>query len=195
MVDDLGCKTRNTQHSSTHRSPSEILLNRQLRGVIDNLKPSITHSIIESADRQKLYYDRNKNLREFNVNVWIQNELNPGFRKGIIKKRTGELSYNVEVDGKTKRKHADNLKFRFENNQSTNDQRTTENNPSRDITQNSSFEQSTSQHVQESGHQIKQHVSLTPGILEGRENHQLTLTTREDDIVLDISRRDAKDTP
>ncbi|KII66258.1 Gag-Pol polyprotein [Thelohanellus kitauei] len=107
---------RNTPSTSTQRSPSEVMIGRRLRGAIENLKPSIKNNITDSADKQKHFHDRRKQSRNFETGdlVWTKNELLPGFSKGTITKKTGELSYHVDVDGITKRKHADHLKRRFQ---------------------------------------------------------------------------------
>ncbi|KII74280.1 hypothetical protein RF11_14764 [Thelohanellus kitauei] len=54
-------------------------------------------------------------MRAFDDNelIWVKNELIPGYKKGVIHKRTGEFSYNVEVENSLVRKHADQLKTRL----------------------------------------------------------------------------------
>ncbi|XP_065318025.1 uncharacterized protein LOC135928600 [Gordionus sp. m RMFG-2023] len=53
-------------------------------------------------------------MREFEIAqpVWVHNEINSGWREGIIKSRTGRYSYLVESKDRMVRKHADQLRKR-----------------------------------------------------------------------------------
>lgn len=61
--------------------------------------------------KQKLYHDLHTRARSFYIEepVWVQKESGKGFVPGVIKRRVGELSYIVYVEGKEVRRHADNL--------------------------------------------------------------------------------------
>ncbi|KII70026.1 hypothetical protein RF11_01331 [Thelohanellus kitauei] len=106
---------RNTPSTTTQRSPADIMLGRRLRTLLDNINPDVKDNTSRAVQRQKEYHDRHSKWREFEPDqpVWIKNELEPGYHSGTILRRTGELSYEVNVDGKVKRKHADHLNGRY----------------------------------------------------------------------------------
>ena len=103
---------RTTPHSTTKRSPSEILFQRRMRTPFDLLKPSIRQNVEGALMNQKLNRDKGTKWREFEEGqeVWVVNKTSSGYTRGRITRRTGDLSYHVLVDGKEERKHADQIR-------------------------------------------------------------------------------------
>jgi transposase InsO family protein len=105
---------RNTPHKSTGRPPAEMFMGRRLRSRLDLLKPDIRANLDSANYRQQLYHDRDSESRSFQQNdpVWILNTTGVGYQPGKIHRRTGPLSYECKLNGRTVRKHADQLRFR-----------------------------------------------------------------------------------
>lgn len=106
---------RNTPQSTTHRSPAELLIGRRLPTLFDRIKPDVRSTMEKAIWKQKSYHDQSAKMHEFNSNdtVWVRNNHDqPGWQAGQIQNRTGELSYEVMIGGKIKRKHADQLQKR-----------------------------------------------------------------------------------
>ncbi|KII71580.1 Gag-Pro-Pol polyprotein [Thelohanellus kitauei] len=104
---------RNTIHSSTQRTPAEVIFNFPVRNVLDNVRPSIANNAYISMSKQRNYKNIHCTLREFNINepVWVYNTLTKKFEHGIVVKRTGYLSYLVKIGERILRKHADHLRL------------------------------------------------------------------------------------
>ncbi|KII71554.1 Transposon Ty3-I Gag-Pol polyprotein [Thelohanellus kitauei] len=103
---------RNTIHSATQRTPSEIIFGYKIRNVLDNIKPSITNNRNQSTLKQEKYKNLHTKFREFALNehVWVWNYHTKKYTLGKVKKRTGPLSYFIEIQGNLVRKHADHLR-------------------------------------------------------------------------------------
>ncbi|RWS19555.1 uncharacterized protein B4U80_08639 [Leptotrombidium deliense] len=98
---------RNTPHSTTGKTPAELFLGRSLRSRLDLLKPS------EIKDKKQITNAR----RYFNFGDYVWIRMYQGNRKwieGVIKRRNGNLSYEVEAKGKIMRRHIDQLRKRDE---------------------------------------------------------------------------------
>ena len=107
---------RVTPHQSSGKSPAEAMFRRKLNTLIDNIRPDILKNLEFSSTKQFIEHDKNSRYREFQAgdNVWVKNEQKKGFHPGRVIDRTGDLSYKIEVDGHTQRKHADQLRTRLE---------------------------------------------------------------------------------
>uniref|UniRef100_A0A0A9W822 RNA-directed DNA polymerase n=1 Tax=Lygus hesperus TaxID=30085 RepID=A0A0A9W822_LYGHE len=105
---------RITPQKTTGRSPSELFYGRTILSRLDLLKPSVETKIDNSLVSQKIAHDKRARTREFGEGeaVWVEDPLKHTFIEGIVKKKTGILSYTVEVEGIEKRKHADQLRKR-----------------------------------------------------------------------------------
>lgn len=103
---------RNTPHSTTGRSPAELMFGRRLRTRLDLLKPSVTDVINNSLAKQKYYHDRRSKPRSFfeGEEVWVQRTHGKGHEKGTVHRKTAEYSYIVNINGKLHRKHADQMR-------------------------------------------------------------------------------------
>ena len=106
---------RNTPHKSTGRSPAELLLGRRIRTKLDLLKPDINHYMDKALTQQKVYHDTRAKFSSFSIGdlVWVGRPEGKGYESGCIMRKTGPLSYIVNVNGIERRKHADQLRKRM----------------------------------------------------------------------------------
>ncbi|KAG5867795.1 hypothetical protein JTB14_034251 [Gonioctena quinquepunctata] len=106
---------RNTVRRSTKRTPSQLMFGRHLRSRFDLLKPDVMKNIEYEQFVQKQHHDStaapDQNFIE-GEEVWVNNPLSKGSLPGKIVKRTGPLSYLVEIDGILRRKHCDQMRKR-----------------------------------------------------------------------------------
>ncbi|XP_065318976.1 uncharacterized protein LOC135926971 [Gordionus sp. m RMFG-2023] len=102
------------EHQSTGRSPAKLLMGRNLKTGLNWLRPNVSYEMERSNIRQKVAHDEHSHMREFEIAqpVWVHNEINSGWREGVIKSRTGRYSYLVESKDRMVRKHADQLRKR-----------------------------------------------------------------------------------
>jgi len=100
---------RNTQHTTTSRTPAE-LLNRMPRTRLSLVHPCISQRLEQAAETQV----GDKQPRTFTVkdNVMVR-DLRPNatdrWRKGVVTKVLGPLNYEVSVDGHFRQAHVDHL--------------------------------------------------------------------------------------
>ncbi len=109
---------RITPHSTTGRSPAELLLGRQLRSRLDLLRPDLSRNVEQRQDRQKLNHDRKSSSPIFQEGeeVYVRNYSRQGspWWAGRIEKRTGPVSAQVEVEGGILvRRHFDQIRKRW----------------------------------------------------------------------------------
>lgn len=78
----------------------------------DLWKPNLQKTIDHNVLKQKTNHDRNTRHKEFVPGdaVWVLNPSGKGFKKGKILVKTGKFSYKIEVEGRGRRVHADQLK-------------------------------------------------------------------------------------
>ncbi|KII67543.1 Pro-Pol polyprotein [Thelohanellus kitauei] len=105
---------RNTPHTSTQHSPAELMLGRKTNSSLNNMRPNIRESMLHAQFKQKQYHDRSSQHREFKPNekVWVFKKDKHQYIPGEVIARSGPLSYSVDTDGYTERKHADDLRKR-----------------------------------------------------------------------------------
>ena len=109
---------RSTPHKSTGRPPAELMFGRRLRTRLDLLKPDVRARLDAANFRQQRDHDQRTTPRSFAEGdpVWVVQISGSGHKQGVILRRTGPLSYWVNIDGVRTRKHADQLRFRRANN-------------------------------------------------------------------------------
>ncbi|CDW61362.1 hypothetical protein TTRE_0000982101 [Trichuris trichiura] len=105
---------RSTPHSSIQCSPSEMLMKRRIRTVLDLMTPRGTESVEVSRfrmERQKRNYRERKAFR-VNQTVWTRDYRKPGqpWTKGNIVGRHGHVMYVVRVRGVLWRRHVNQLR-------------------------------------------------------------------------------------
>ena len=105
---------RNTPHSVTGKSPAESFLKRKPRTRLSLLKPNLAQKMEEKQLKQKLSHDKGAfKARSFKKNdvVRVRNHIAgiERWRRGIVLKPLGPLTYLVSVGGKTRYVHIDHL--------------------------------------------------------------------------------------
>ncbi|XP_022800062.1 uncharacterized protein K02A2.6-like [Stylophora pistillata] len=108
-LDTFLMKYRNCPHTTTGNSPAVMLMGHPFRCRLDLLKPDITRTVEKSSvaapsSKQMRHFDIGTPVRARNYgrgNLWS---------KGIVSKQTGPVSYQVQVDTSTWRRHLDQLR-------------------------------------------------------------------------------------
>ena len=103
---------RATPHATTGVPPAELFLKRKLRTRLDLLKPSGEDRVHQKQQEQKRNHDRHTRLREFTVGqaVLVRNLRDgPNWLVGSVVKKCGPVNYEVEVEGRVWKRHADQL--------------------------------------------------------------------------------------
>ena len=101
---------RNTRHTTTSRTPAELLLNRVPRTRLSLVHPCTLQRLEQAAEMQ--VGDKQPRSFAVNDNVMVR-DLRPNatdrWRKGIVIKVLGPLNYEVTVDGHSRQAHVDHL--------------------------------------------------------------------------------------
>ena len=107
---------RVTPQRTTGRSPAELFYGRRIKSRLDLLRPSLDSTVDTALVNQKKNHDYKVRDRSFEEgdSVWVQDPHANGkpFVPGVINKRTGLHSYLVDVGGIERRKHADQMRRR-----------------------------------------------------------------------------------
>ena len=102
---------RITPHTVTCVNPAEMLMLRRLRSRLTLLKPNIRNrQLAKQEDATK--YSHRKKMREFNIGEQVLTRNYSTVSKwftGVIIKRTGPVSYEIEVEGGIVRRHVDQI--------------------------------------------------------------------------------------
>jgi hypothetical protein len=101
-----------TPHTTTCRSPSELLYNRRLRTVFDLFKPSCREHTEKSLLRQQHSHNLHSRARNFCIDdrVFVRNFVgSKKWRAGIIVGIAGSLTYDIRVGSEVLRRHIDYL--------------------------------------------------------------------------------------
>ena len=112
---------RITPQSTTGVSPSELLMNRKLRSVLDLLKPNVTDRVESSQASQKVSHDKRAKSRSFTLGDVVYARSygqGPTWEKGTIVDSSGPHNFSVEVNHAgqlmTWRRHVNQLKKCFD---------------------------------------------------------------------------------
>lgn len=110
-------KYRITPHTTTGRSPAELLLGRQPRTRLDLVHPDIGITVQERQARQKRGHDTHARARAFQVGdrVYLRNFVGKSaWLEGKILDQTGPVSFHVRLsDGRIRKRHVDHLRIRY----------------------------------------------------------------------------------
>lgn len=103
---------RTIPHSTTGRTPSELLLGRTLRTTLDLMRPHVEQQVQSQQTRTINNYNRTVRNRDFceGQPVFARHYIGP--RKwvgGVIARRSGPLSYDVQVGDQLIARHASQL--------------------------------------------------------------------------------------
>ena len=103
---------RTIPHSTTKRSPSELLFGRKIRTTLEILKPQVETQVLKQQTRAIQNHDRTARDRQLSVGqtVFARQYLGPSkWVGGVITRRTGPLSYDVQVGDQISSKHSAQL--------------------------------------------------------------------------------------
>ena len=111
-------KYRLTPQTSTGVSPPELMFSRRLRSPLDNIRPSLERKTNCNQERQRKAHDSHARNREFGLGdrVYVKNygSGNP-WLPGEVTSKLGSTMYVVCLDdGRSVRKHADQMRSRIE---------------------------------------------------------------------------------
>ena len=109
---------RITPHSTTGRSPAELLFGRKLRTRLDLVKPDLSKTVECKQLNQKMLYDKKAKVRVLGIGdrVYVKN-FGQGQRwlSGYILRKSGPMSFMVKLcDGRVVRRHYNHLRKRIE---------------------------------------------------------------------------------
>ena len=100
----------NTQHTTTSRTPAELLLNRMPPTRLSLVHPCTSQRLEQAAEMQVGEKQPTKFAVNDNVMVRVRRpNATDKWRKGIVTKVLGPLSYEVMVDGHSHQAHVDHL--------------------------------------------------------------------------------------
>ena len=106
-----------TPHATTGESPSMILMKRQLRTRLDQLKPDLESKVMQGQEKMKTHHDRHAKERELSIGsaVYARNFLSqPKWMPGILVESRGPVTFLVELnDGRIWKRHIDHIKPRY----------------------------------------------------------------------------------
>ena len=110
-------KYRVTQQTTTDETPAKLLLGRQLKTPLDNLRPNLQSKVEGKQWKQKEQYDKTTVNRTFGPGNLVY-ALNFGkgekWLPGVITSSTGPVSFLVQLlNGDVVRKHQDQLRARY----------------------------------------------------------------------------------
>lgn len=104
---------RITPHTTTGKSPAELLFNRKLSTVLDRVHPSMRKKVQGNQMKMKEHHDKTSRSREMQVGEVVRAKnfaSGPKWLNGIISQKTGPVSYEVKLeDGRVIRRHVDHL--------------------------------------------------------------------------------------
>ena len=104
---------RLTPHTTTGKSPAELLNHRRMRSLLDLIHPTLQGKVQKKQMEMKLRHDGNVAVRKFNPGdaVRVKNFAHGAkWLSGIIQRITGPLSYEVQLlDGRSVRRHVDHI--------------------------------------------------------------------------------------
>ena len=107
---------RLTPHSTTGKSPAELLMGRQLRAHLDQLIPNLQAQIQQKQERQKDCHDQNSKIQKFEIGdpVFIRNfTRGPTWLPGTVLQMQGPCTFKVELnDGCVWRCHINHICYR-----------------------------------------------------------------------------------
>jgi len=115
LASEFLLRYRVSAHGTTGASPSQLLLGRAPRTKLDLLHPDMEVRVRGRQESDKLRYDSSAKLREFNVGdpVFSRNYFGRyRWKAGVILRRTGPVSYDVQVGNGVDHRHASQLRGR-----------------------------------------------------------------------------------
>ena len=109
---------RTTPHATTNVSPAELFLKRQLRTVLDLLRPTAADSSSKARQRYQRNFDRHTRERDFHPgDMVIVRDFRNAHNKikwtpGTLLSRMGTRNWKVQVQQQTWKRHENQIQFR-----------------------------------------------------------------------------------
>ena len=107
---------RSTPHAVTGRSPAEMMFGRNLRTRFDLLRPDLHADLSRKQERRAAHYEKEGKMHEFAEGEPIFARFYQGatkWRAGTIMRRTGPVSYEVQIGDQIQSRHASQLHKRL----------------------------------------------------------------------------------
>ena len=100
-------------HSTTGRSPSELLLGRKPRCILDLMQPDIKAEVSSAQYRQCKAFNTRAKFRDFEIgdDVWVKTYARGEgkWSLGTLVKQVGPVTFIVKVSGREMKRHVDQL--------------------------------------------------------------------------------------
>ncbi|XP_054745933.1 uncharacterized protein K02A2.6-like [Anastrepha obliqua] len=133
-----------TPHSTTNRSPAELLFNRELKTYFDKIQPhEIVYGKVTDPVSTKPFISGSP--------IWVRNHsTGPRWIEGLVENQTGPISYEVRLnDSRVIKRHQDQLRSRVASEDSDCEILSTEDVEASTIQSSDEVDSSTSGHVVE----------------------------------------------
>lgn len=113
---------RSTPHSTTKKSPAEMMFGRQLSCILSNARPNTKRSMRHRQIQANITNEsRVPNYNEGD-NVYVKTRIDTKWKPAVVSHRTNRYSYVVNTpDGVQLRRHADHLRPRASSSEITKD--------------------------------------------------------------------------
>lgn len=112
---------RITPHSSTGKSPGEMMFGRRLSCVLSNVRPNAKRHLQKRQIEANIMTDQETPIYPAGTPVFMKTPLDKTWSPATIDHRTNRYSYVVTTaDGNKKRSHADHLRLRVGGEEETN---------------------------------------------------------------------------
>ncbi len=104
---------RSTSHATTAASPAELLIRRNMRTLFDLIRPDVTSHVRLGQEKAKEDFGGSSPVRTFSPGeeVWVQtfSKNQQKWSLGKVKRAMGPVSYEVEVEDRTMKRHVDHM--------------------------------------------------------------------------------------
>lgn len=104
---------RLTPHSTTGSAPSELLMGRRPRSLLDLIRPDVHLAVAQSQDRQVASFNKSTRSRYFEEgeDVWVKTHFKneKKWTLGKIIKSLGPVTYLVSINGSPIKRHVDHI--------------------------------------------------------------------------------------
>ncbi|RVE45154.1 hypothetical protein evm_010177 [Chilo suppressalis] len=105
---------RTTPHSTTGKTPAQLMFGRQIHIVLDNIRPSSKRDLQYRQIKANIEADGKNKIFDVGETVYCRNRDKPGWKPASVVRQTGRYSYIVNTDDGTQhRYHADQIRSRL----------------------------------------------------------------------------------
>ena len=107
---------RVTPHSTTGTSPSELLMGRKLRTLLDAVHPSISGTVHRKQEKMAENYNKKSKVRCFHpgdkIYVKSHTQSAPKWIPAVLRERSNDVMISETEDGRVLRRHRDHVRRR-----------------------------------------------------------------------------------